>query len=135
MGSISFSFWLQSYTISSKRSKTEMCDVCGKFMRSYWKICFQKHQTAKHGKIKQHHYDPINFQHKEYSKKIQEQRVTRSMSYGANLKIRSIVTKQCVYQKNVKILVQIYILSKSHNISEKLLSKQNKFCLDLFWAL
>ena len=39
-----------------------------------------------------------------------------------------------VYQKNVKIGEQISILLKSENIPEMSLSKQNKFCLDLFRA-
>ena len=39
-----------------------------------------------------------------------------------------------VYQKNVDIGEQISILLESENIREKSLSKQNKFCLDLFRA-
>ena len=39
-----------------------------------------------------------------------------------------------MYQKNFKIGEQISILLKSDNIPEKSLSKQNKFCLDLFRA-
>jgi len=39
-----------------------------------------------------------------------------------------------VYQKNVKIGEQISILLKSENIPEMSLSKQNKFCLELFRA-
>ena len=39
-----------------------------------------------------------------------------------------------VYQKNVEIGRQISILLKSDNIPEKSLSRQNKFCLDLFRA-
>ena len=39
-----------------------------------------------------------------------------------------------MYQKSVKIGEQISILLISDNISEKSLSKQNKFCLDLFRA-
>ena len=39
-----------------------------------------------------------------------------------------------MYQKNIKIGEQISILLKSDNIPEKSLSKQNKFCLDLYRA-
>ena len=39
-----------------------------------------------------------------------------------------------VYQKNVNIGEQISILLESGNVREKSLSKQNKFCLDLYRA-
>ena len=52
---------------------------------------------------------------------------------GANLKLE-LQRDDEVYQKNVDIGEQISILLESENIREKSLSKQNKFCLDLFRA-
>ena len=52
---------------------------------------------------------------------------------GANLKFE-LQRDDEVYQKNVDIGEQISILLESENIREKSLSKQNKFCLDLFRA-
>ena len=53
------------------------------------------------------------------------------VSYTANLKLEVQLHDE-VYQKNVDIGEQISILLESENIREKSLSKQNKFCLDLF---
>ena len=55
------------------------------------------------------------------------------VSCGAKLKFELYRDNE-VYQKNVDIGEQISILLKSENIREKSLSKQNKFCLDLFRA-
>ena len=55
------------------------------------------------------------------------------VSCGARLKFE-LQRDDEVYQKNVDIEEQISILLKSENIREKSLSKQNKFCLDLFRA-
>ena len=55
------------------------------------------------------------------------------VSCGAKLKFE-LQRDNEVYQKNVKIGEQISILLKSENIPEMSLSKQNKFCLDLFRA-
>ena len=55
------------------------------------------------------------------------------VSCGAKLKFE-LQRDNEVYQKNVKIGEQISILLKSENIPEMSLSKQNKFCLELFRA-
>ena len=55
------------------------------------------------------------------------------MPCNANLK--SVLQRDDeVYQKNVDMGEQISILLENENIREESLSKQNKFCLDLFHA-
>ena len=53
------------------------------------------------------------------------------MSCGANLKFE-LYRENVMCQKNVKIREQTSILLKSDKTPKKLLTKLNKFCLDLF---
>ena len=64
---------------------------------------------------------------------MQEQDSGINEGLDANIKLELHRDNE-VYQKNVEIGRQISILLKSDNIPEKSLSRQNKFCLDLFRA-
>ena len=120
-----------------------MCKICGKVMHSDNLKC---HMTFKHGNINNtlhHRKCPPDFEmitnNKRHNNellvegfKVKEQDDSL-MPCNANLK--SVLQRDDeVYQKNVDMGEQISILLENENIREKSLSKQNKFCLDLFHA-
>ena len=129
--------------MSKNRNITTMCNVCGKVMRDDH---LKRHIDAKHSnvgsdlhhtEIQQQNNNPmITDQHdyrvKEASAK-REELDNLPDGNGVNIKLELHRDNE-VYQKNVKIGKQISTLLKSDNIPEKSLSRQNKFCLDLFRA-
>ena len=112
--------------MSSNRNKNTMCNVCGKVMRD---DLLKRHMNSKHNNVSStQHNDEVKAEDSEV-----EESGNLLVSCGAKLKFE-LQRDNEVYQKNVKIGEQISILLKSENIPEMSLSKQNKFCLDLFRA-
>ena len=114
--------------------KTIMCNVCGKVMRdNNFKRHTKRHQV---NEDKQHGSSSLlEIMHRKSSMEMQDDSmnnviVTRR-SNGKNFEFE-LQRDNEVYKENVKYGEQISIILQSGTILEKSLSKQNKFCLELF---
>ena len=126
--------------MSGNYNKTAMCNICGKVMRD---DNLKRHIRSRNGEIngiissidnqcgqlKQNGEDFVN-DGEGFKVEVADELLE---TCDVNLKLELHRDNE-VYQKNVEIGRQISILLKSDNIPEKSLSRQNKFCLDLFRA-
>ena len=128
--------------MSKNRNMTIMCNICGKVMRD---DNLKRHISLKHEEMNKNMLS-MNIEHK-----LQEEAI--NLKYKADrcetkepdlqfednenmnerLEVELVLGNE-MYKKNVEIGKQISMILKSKNIPEKSLSKQNKFCLDLFRA-
>ena len=123
--------------MSSNRHKTTMCNAYGKVLRDE---NLKKHKIKKHsnfGEVRQPITDlVIDNQHNDEVKaedsEVEEFDYT-PLTHHAILEFE-LQRDNEVYQRNVEIGGQISIILHRGIILEKSLSKQNKFCLELFRA-
>ena len=100
----------------------------------------KRHISLKHGEIKenmrgQSREEDKNPKHE--ADRFETEELDLQFEDNENMNVRlkfELVLGNEMYKKNVEIGKQISMILKSKNIPEKSLSKQNKFCLDLFRA-
>ena len=113
-------------------SKSTMCNICGKVMRSDH---LQRHVKAKHDneevELRQSSTEKCANDQEQFSGSVVKSNDCKDVDAKLEFELQR---DRDIYLKNVDIGRQVAIVLRNGDIPEESLSKQNKFCLELFRA-
>ena len=113
-------------------SKSTMCNICGKVMRSDH---LQRHVKAKHEneevESRQSSTEKCASDQEKFSGNVVKSYDCKDVDAKLEFELQR---DRDVYLKNANIGRQVAIVLRNGDIPEESLSKQNKFCLELFRA-